>query len=148
MPPLQRPRPRPTTAPAHGEGAVNKTDRGAAADDSRARPVRRQDQTAAADTHTVAAEAPAETASAQDKDPVNETGRGAAADDNHTQPPRRGAANDIEGHPVWALLAQIIQNLTAAADPNAVAVEGEGDAVASIPARAMSARILPRSSIF
>ena len=34
---------------------------------------------------------------------------------------------------MWALLAQIIQNLTAAADPNAVAVEGESDAVASDP---------------
>ena len=34
---------------------------------------------------------------------------------------------------MWALLAQIIQNLTAAADTNAVAVEGQGDAVASDP---------------
>ena len=121
------------TAPAHGEGAVNKTDRGAAADDSRARPMRRQDQTAAADTNTAAAEAPASTAPAHGKDAVNETGRGAAADDSHTQPTRRSAANDTEGQPVWALLAQIIQNLTAAADTNAVAVEGEGDAVASDP---------------
>ena len=34
---------------------------------------------------------------------------------------------------MWALLAQIIQNLTAAADTNAAAVMGEGDAVASGP---------------
>ncbi len=64
---------------------------------------------------------------------MNETGCGAAADDSHTQPTRRSAANDTEGQPVWALLAQIIQNLTAAADTNAAAVEGEGDAVASDP---------------
>ena len=117
-----------TTAPADGEGAVKKTDCGAAADHSRARPARHRNQTAAADTHTVAAEAPAGTAPAHGEDAVNDTGCGAAADANHTQPMRRSAANDTEGQPMWVLLAQIIQNQTAAADPNAVAVEGEGDA--------------------
>ena len=88
-----------TTAPVHGEGAVKKTDCGAAADDSRARPARHRNQTAAADAHTVAAEAPAGTASAHGEDAVNDTGCGAAADDNHTQPMRRSAANDTEGQP-------------------------------------------------
>ena len=100
-------------APAHGEGAVNEIDRGAGA---------------AAKT-----ESPANSAPASGEDAVNETGCGAAADDCHTQPTHRSAANDTEGQPVWALLAQIIQNLTAAADTNAAAVEGEGDAVASDP---------------
>ena len=43
---------------------------------------------------------------------------------------------------MWALLAQIIQNLTAAADTNTVAVEGEGDAVASGPAAGDAAKDL------
>jgi flagellar hook-length control protein FliK len=121
------------TAPARDEGAVNKTDRGAGGDECRTRPAHRQNLTAAEDSNTVAAEAPAGTAPAHGEDPVNETGCGATADDNHTQPTRRSAANDTEGQPLWALLSQIIQNLTAAVDPNAVAVEGEGGAVASDP---------------
>ena len=94
------------------------------------------------DTNAVAAKAPANTAPAHGKDAVNETGCGAAADDSHTQPTRRSAANDTAGQPVWALLAQIIQNLTAAADTNAVAIEGEGDAVASDPAAGDAAKDL------
>jgi flagellar hook-length control protein FliK len=101
------------TAPAHGEGAVNEIDRGAGA---------------AAKT-----ESPANSSPVSGEDAVNETGCGAAADDCHTRPTIRSAANDTESQPVWALLAQIIQNLTAAADTNAAAVEGEGDAVASDP---------------
>jgi flagellar hook-length control protein FliK len=121
------------TAPAHGESAVNRTDRRAANDEFRARPAHHRNQNAAADTHTVAAEAPAGIAPVHGEDAVNETDCGAAADDDHTLPMLRSAASDTEGQPVWALLAQIIQNLTATADPNAVAVEGEGDAVASDP---------------
>ena len=64
---------------------------------------------------------------------MNETGCGAAAADSHARPTILSAANDAEGQPVWALLAQIIQNLTAAADTNAAAVAGEGDAAASDP---------------
>jgi flagellar hook-length control protein FliK len=121
------------TAPAHRKDTMNDAGRGAAADDSRARPARRQNLTAGADTNAVAAEAPAHTAPAHGEDAVNETGCGAAADDSHTQPTRRSAANDTEDQPVWALLAQIIQNLTAAADTNAVAVAGQGAGVASDP---------------
>ncbi|MDO8944855.1 MAG: hypothetical protein Q7U75_16865, partial [Desulfobacterales bacterium] len=62
---------------------------------------------------------------------MNETGCGAAADDSDTRPIIRSAANDTESQPVWALLAQIIQDLTAAVDTNAAAVESEGDAVVS-----------------
>jgi flagellar hook-length control protein FliK len=130
------------TAPPHREDAVNETDRGAAADKSHARPTRRQNLTAGADTNAVAAEAPANTAPAHRKDAVNETGCGAAADDSHTQPTRRSAANDTAGQPLWALLAQIIQNLNAAADTNAVVVEGEGAAVASGPAAGDAAKDL------
>ena len=101
------------TAPAHGEDAANETDRGA--------------------TAAARSEAPANTAPAHGEDAVNETGCGAAADDSRARPTRRSAATDTEGQPVWALLAQIIQNLTAGADTNAVAVEGEADAVASDP---------------
>jgi flagellar hook-length control protein FliK len=96
------------TASVHGEGAVNETDR----------------------SGTAAAK---DDAPASGDDAVNETGCGAAADDCHTRPTIRSAANDTESQPVWALLAQIIQSLTAAADTNAAAVEGEGDAVASDP---------------
>jgi hypothetical protein len=120
------------TASAHGEDAVNETGRGAAVDNSRAR-LHRQDLTADADTKAVAAEARADTAPAHGEDAADETGCGAAADDSHTQPTRCSAANDTEGQPVWALLAQIIQDLTAAADKNAVALAGQGDAVASGP---------------
>jgi flagellar hook-length control protein FliK len=130
------------TAPPHREDAVNETDRGAAADKSHARPTRRQNLTAGADTNAVAAEAPANTAPAHRKDAVNETGCGAAADDSHTQPTRRSAANDTAGQPLWALLAQIIQNLNAAADTNAVVVEGEGAAVAPGPAAGDAAKDL------
>ena len=130
------------TAPPHREDAVNETDRGAAADKSHARPTRRQNLTAGADTNAVAVEAPANTAPAHRKDAVNETGCGAAADDSHTQPTRRSAANDTAGQPLWALLAQIIQNLNAAADTNAVVVEGEGAAVASGPAAGDAAKDL------
>jgi len=121
------------TAPAHRKDAMNDAGRRAAADDSRARPARRQNLTTGADTNAVAAEAPAHTAPAHGEDAVNETGCGAAADDSHTQLTRRSAANDTEDQPVWALLAQIIQNLTAAADTNAVAVAGQGAGVASDP---------------
>jgi flagellar hook-length control protein FliK len=130
------------TAPPHREDAVNETDRGAAADKSHARPTRRQNLTAGAETNAVAVEAPANTAPAHRKDAVNETGCGAAADDSHTQPTRRSAANDTAGQPLWALLAQIIQNLNAAADTNAVVVEGEGAAVASGPAAGDAAKDL------
>jgi flagellar hook-length control protein FliK len=130
------------TAPPHREDAVNETDRGAAADKSHARPTRRQNLTAGADTNAVAVETPANAAPAHRKDAVNETGCGAAADDSHTQPTRRSAANDTAGQPVWALLAQIIQNLNAAADTNAVVVEGEGAAVASGPAAGDAAKDL------
>jgi flagellar hook-length control protein FliK len=122
------------TAPAQGENAGNETGR-AAADKSRAQPTRRQDLTAGADRNADAAEAPADSAPTQSEEAVNETGRAAAAaDDRQTRPTRRSAANDTEDPPVWALLAQIIQELTAAAETNAVTVEGEGDAVASGPA--------------
>jgi len=129
------------TAPAHGENAVNENGR-AAADKSRTQPTRRQDLTAAADRNADAAEAPADSAPTQSEDAANETGPGAVADGSQTRPTRRSAANDTEDPPVWALLAQIIQNLTVAADTNAVAVEGEGDAVASGPAAGDAAKDL------
>lgn len=96
------------TASVHGEGAVNESDRSGTA--------------AAKD------DAPAKIAPASGEDAVHETGCGAAADDCRTRPTIRTAASDTESQPVWALLAQIVQSLTAAA------VEGEGDAVASDPA--------------
>jgi len=129
------------SAPAHGKDAVNETGRRAAADTSRARPTRRQNHTAGTDTNAVVAKDPANSAPAHGKDAVNEVGCG-AADDSHTQPTARTAANDTAGQPVWALLAQIIQNLTAAVDTNTVAVEGEGAAVASGPAAGDAAKDL------
>jgi flagellar hook-length control protein FliK len=118
------------TAPAHGKDAADEASRGAAADNSRARP-HRQDLTAGAGTNAVAAESRTDTAPAHGEDAADKTGCGAAADDSHTQPKRCSAANETEGQLVWALLAQIIQDLTAAADTNAVALADQGDAVAS-----------------
>ena len=132
MPPLQRPRPgatprrrtaktprtRPAAEPPPITAAPGRT--------ARTRPPVR-------DTNAVWAESQTDTAPVHGKDATDETGCGAAADDSHTQPTRCSAANDTEGQPVWALLAQIIQDLTAAADTNAVALAGQGDAVASDP---------------
>jgi flagellar hook-length control protein FliK len=108
---------------AHGQNVVNATDRGAAA--------------------AATAEAPATTAPAHGEDVATETGCGAAAADSHIQLTRRSAANDTEGQPGWALLAQIIQNLIATADTNAVAVAGEGAAAASDPAAGAAAASAP-----
>jgi hypothetical protein len=83
------------TAPAHREDPAKEADRGDAVDDSDVRQAGRQNLNA------VAAKAPAKTAPAHGEDSVNDTGV----------------------KPVWALLAQIIQNLTAGADTNAVAAE-------------------------
>jgi hypothetical protein len=129
------------TAPAHRKDAMNDTGRGAAAAaraDSPAKNATLHGEGAVNETDhsaTAAAKdgAPAKIAPANGEAAVNETGCGAAADDSHTPPTRRSAANDTEGQPLWALLAQIIQNLNAAADTNAVVVEGEGAAVASDP---------------
>jgi flagellar hook-length control protein FliK len=108
------------TTSVHGEGAVNETDRSG--------------------TAAVKDDAPAKITPANGEAAVNETGCGAAADDSQNQPTRRSAANDTEGQPVWALLAQIIQNLTVAVDTNTAAVEG--DAVASSPSAGDAAKDL------
>ena len=138
------------TASAHREEAVNKADRGAAGDDGDVRQADRQNLNA------VAAEAPAKTAPAHGEEAAKEIDRGCAVENKHTQPTDRqdltasadtnavaaeasahsapahseNAATDTEGQPVWALLAQIIPSLVAAADANATAAEGQGDAAA------------------
>jgi flagellar hook-length control protein FliK len=108
------------TTSVHGEGVVNETDRSGIA--------------------AVKDVAPAKITPANGEAAVNETGCRAAADDSQNQPTRRSAANDTEDQPVWALLAQIIQNLTAAVDTNTAAVEG--DAVASGPSAGDAAKDL------
>ncbi len=105
------------TTSVHGEGAVNETDRSG--------------------TAVVKDDAPANIRPANGEAAVNETGCGA---DSRTQPTRRSAANDNESQPVWALLAQIIQNLIAAVDTNIAAVEG--DSVASAPSAGEAANDL------
>jgi flagellar hook-length control protein FliK len=157
-----------STAPVNRKDAMNDAGREAAAATSRTRPTRCQKLSTGPDTNAAAAEARAKTAPAQGEGAVNETDRGVAAAataaspvytapahgqsavnetgcaaaDSHTQSTRRSATNDTEGQPLWALLAQIIQNLNAAADTNAVVVEGEGAAVASGPAAGDAAKDL------
>jgi flagellar hook-length control protein FliK len=148
------------TAPAHRENAMNGTSRRSAVEDSHTRAMRRQDVTAAAETNTAAAKS----APTRGEDTMNETDRGAAVEDSDVRPtccqdpataaekntaaaeasaktaPAQGevAANGTECQPVWALLAQIIQNLIAAADTNGAAVDGQNNAVVSAPAEGES----------
>jgi len=119
------------TAPAHRENAMNATGRGAAGaarDQSPAETASASGEDVVNETDRRAAgaardESPAETASAHGEDAMHETDREAAVDESRARPLRRSAANATEGQPVWMLLEQIIQNLIAAADTNAVAAE-------------------------
>lgn len=122
-------------APAHGRDAVNENGRKAAGDDSCARVARRQELTAGAETNAAAAAdaSPAQTAPAHGEDAESTTGCEASGDDRPIRPTPRSAANDTESQPLWALLAQIIQNMIAGAETNAAAVEGQGAAVATDP---------------
>jgi flagellar hook-length control protein FliK len=104
------------SAPVHGADSVSGTD---------------HEATAAA-----RAEVPSKTAPAHIADAVRGTGgtgRKAAVDDSAARATSGNEAVDTAGQPVWELLAQIIQNLTAGADTNAVAVDAQDDAVASDP---------------
>ena len=94
------------------EDAVNETDRSGAAAAAKAETQ--------ASSESVACE-----------DALNEADCSRAADDSDTQPTHCSTASDTENQPVWVLLAQILQKLTAAADTNAAALEGQGDAIAS-----------------
>jgi hypothetical protein len=149
------------TAPAHRAEAAKEAEHESAVEDHHAQPTDRQDLTAGADTVAAArAEVPAKTAPTHRAEAAKEDHRESAVEDHHPQPadrqdltagadtnavaaeapaksaPARGedAVNGAKVQPVWALLAQIIQNLTAGVDTNATAVEGQGDAVASGPA--------------
>ena len=101
------------TVPARDEEAVNKTKRGAGT------AARTKASTKSAPTHGA--------------DAVRGAGRAATVDNSDSRPTGGNAAGDTLGQPVWELLAQIVQKLTAHVGTSTGAVESQDDADASDP---------------